>query len=78
MAGQISGLRAGGVLGSFAVSGGTITATVTDGQACFNLNSLVLGFGEDLTARPLGAAQFRARRIPPPLFVRYSTEYSTH
>ena len=45
---------------SFPVDGGTITATVTDGQACFNLNSLVLGFGEDLTARPLGAAQFRA------------------
>jgi general secretion pathway protein K len=45
---------------SFPIDGGTITATVTDGQACFNLNSLVLGFGEDLTARPLGAAQFRA------------------
>lgn len=44
----------------FPIDGGTITATVTDGQACFNLNSLVLGFGEDLTARPLGAAQFRA------------------
>lgn len=45
---------------SFPVDGGTLTATVTDGQACFNLNSLVLGFGEDLVARPLGAAQFRA------------------
>jgi len=45
---------------SFPIDGGTIRATVTDGQACFNLNSLVLGFGEDLTARPLGAAQFRA------------------
>ena len=45
---------------SFPIDGGAITATVTDGQACFNLNSLVLGFGEDLTARPLGAAQFRA------------------
>ncbi|MGZ9113616.1 MAG: type II secretion system minor pseudopilin GspK [Brevundimonas sp.] len=45
---------------SFPIEGGAITATVTDGQACFNLNSLVLGFGEDLTARPLGAAQFRA------------------
>ena len=45
---------------SFPIDGGTITATVTDGQACFNLNSLVLGVGEDLTARPLGAAQFRA------------------
>lgn len=45
---------------SFPIDGGTITATVSDGQACFNLNSLVLGVGEDLTARPLGAAQFRA------------------
>ena len=45
---------------SFPVDGGTITATVSDGQACFNLNSLVLGFGEDLVARPQGAAQFRA------------------
>ena len=45
---------------SFPIDGGTLTATVTDGQACFNLNSLALGFGEDLTARPLGAAQFRA------------------
>ncbi|WP_339915626.1 type II secretion system minor pseudopilin GspK [uncultured Brevundimonas sp.] len=44
---------------SFPVDGGTITARVTDGQACFNLNSLVLGFGEDLIARPQGAAQFR-------------------
>lgn len=45
---------------SFPVDGGTITATVTDGQSCFNLNSLVTGFGEDLIARPRGAAQFRA------------------
>jgi general secretion pathway protein K len=45
---------------SFPVDGGTITAVLTDGQDCFNLNSLVFGFGEDLTARPLGAAQFRA------------------
>lgn len=45
---------------SFPVDGGSITAVLTDGQACFNLNSLALGFGEDLTARPLGAAQFRA------------------
>ncbi|MFA4894088.1 type II secretion system minor pseudopilin GspK [Brevundimonas sp.] len=45
---------------SFPIDGGTLTATVSDGQACFNLNSLVLGVGEDLTARPLGAAQFRA------------------
>jgi len=45
---------------NFPVDGGAITATVSDGQACFNLNSLVLGFGEDLVARPQGAAQFRA------------------
>lgn len=45
---------------SFPIDGGNLTATVTDGQACFNLNSLALGVGEDLTARPLGAAQFRA------------------
>ena len=45
---------------SFPIDGGTLTATVTDGQACFNLNSLALGVGEDLTARPLGAAQFLA------------------
>lgn len=45
---------------SFPIDGGTLTATIKDGQACFNLNSVVLGVGEDLTARPLGAAQFRA------------------
>lgn len=45
---------------SFPIDGGVLTATVSDGQACFNLNSLVLGVGEDLTARPLGAVQFRA------------------
>ncbi len=44
----------------FPIDGGTLTATVTDGQACFNLNSLVFGFGEDLTARPLGTVQFLA------------------
>ncbi len=45
---------------TFPIDGGTLTATVADGQACFNLNSVALGYGEDLTARPLGAAQFRA------------------
>ena len=45
---------------SFPIDGGTIEAVVTDGQACFNLNSLVEGFGEDLLARPQGAAQFLA------------------
>lgn len=44
----------------FPVDDGTISATVSDGQACFNLNSVVLGVGEDLVARPEGAAQFRA------------------
>jgi general secretion pathway protein K len=45
---------------TFPIDGGSISAVVTDGQACFNLNSLVEGFGEDLIARPSGAAQFRA------------------
>jgi len=44
----------------FPIDNGAISATVSDGQACFNLNSLVLGVGEDLVARPAGAAQFRA------------------
>ncbi|WP_439473008.1 type II secretion system minor pseudopilin GspK [Brevundimonas sp.] len=44
----------------FPVENGTISATVADGQACFNLNSVVLGVGEDLVARPQGAMQFRA------------------
>lgn len=44
----------------FPIENGAISATVSDGQACFNLNSVVLGVGEDLVARPLGAAQFRA------------------
>ena len=45
---------------SFHIEGGAISAVITDGQACFNLNSLVEGVGEDLTARPLGAQQFLA------------------
>ncbi|QDH73231.1 type II secretion system minor pseudopilin GspK [Brevundimonas sp. M20] len=44
----------------FPIDNGAISATVSDGQACFNLNSVVLGVGEDLIARPEGAAQFRA------------------
>jgi len=44
----------------FPIEGGSISAVVTDGQACFNLNSVVEGFGEDLMARPLGIAQFLA------------------
>lgn len=39
---------------------GTMTATLDDGQACFNLNSVVQGVGEDLSARELGLAQFLA------------------
>lgn len=35
-------------------------AVIRDGQSCFNLNSLALGQGEDLIARPEGAAQFIA------------------
>lgn len=44
----------------FPIDNGAISATVSDGQACFNLNSVVLGVGEDLVARPEGAAQLRA------------------
>jgi general secretion pathway protein K len=44
----------------FPIENGSIGATVTDGQACFNLNSLVEGYGEDLMERPLGRAQFLA------------------
>ncbi|HYD28161.1 type II secretion system minor pseudopilin GspK [Brevundimonas sp.] len=44
----------------FPIDDGSISAVVTDGQACFNLNSLVEGVGEDLMARPLGRAQFLA------------------
>jgi general secretion pathway protein K len=45
---------------TFPIDGGSISAVVTDGQACFNLNSLVEGVGEDLIARPSGAVQFLA------------------
>lgn len=45
---------------TFPIDGGMISAVISDGQACFNLNSLVEGFGEDLLPRPLGAAQFLA------------------
>lgn len=44
----------------FPIENGSIGAVITDGQACFNLNSLVEGVGEDLLARPLGTAQFLA------------------
>ena len=45
---------------SFPIDEGSITAVVTDGQNCFNLNSLVEGVGEDLIGRPAGTAQFLA------------------
>jgi general secretion pathway protein K len=45
---------------SFPIEDGSIQAVVTDGQACFNLNSLVLGQDEDLVANPEGQAQFLA------------------
>jgi len=45
---------------SFPIDEGTITAVVRDGQACFNLNSVVEGYGEDLIARPQGMAQLVA------------------
>lgn len=45
---------------NFPTDDGAISAVVTDGQACFNLNSLVEGYGEDLLPRPLGTAQFLA------------------
>lgn len=44
----------------FPVEGGAIGATIRDGQACFNLNSVVQGVGEDLTVRPEGVTQFLA------------------
>lgn len=45
---------------TFPIEGGSISAVVSDGQACFNLNSVVQGVGEDLAVRPLGVAQFLA------------------
>ncbi len=39
---------------------GVLTAELRDGQACFNLNSVVEGSDRFLTPRPLGAAQFVA------------------
>ena len=44
----------------FPIENGSISAVVTDGQGCFNLNSLVEGVGEDLMARSLGRTQFLA------------------
>ncbi len=47
---------------SYPIEEGEIRARVRDGQACFNLNSVVegAGEGEGFTARPEGIAQFMA------------------
>jgi general secretion pathway protein K len=45
---------------SFPIEAGTLSAVVRDGQACFNLNSVVDGVGEDLIANPDGAARLVA------------------
>lgn len=45
---------------AFPIDEGSMTVVVRDGQACFNLNSVVEGYGEDLIARPLGAAELVA------------------
>lgn len=42
----------------FPVPGGIITASLTDGGNCFNINSLVTQQEDILTARPEGLAQF--------------------
>ncbi|WP_367947086.1 type II secretion system minor pseudopilin GspK [Sphingopyxis sp. BSNA05] len=43
---------------SFPVPGGIITASLSDGGNCFNINSLVTQQQDVLTARPEGLAQF--------------------
>jgi len=46
---------------TIAVPGGAVTARVTDGGNCFNLNSVVAGESEaSLKVRPIGVAQFQA------------------
>ena len=45
---------------TFPIDDGALTAVVRDGQNCFNLNSVVVGQGEDLTARPAGVEQLLA------------------
>lgn len=44
----------------FPVDGGSITVTLTDGQACFNLNSVVEGYGAFMIGRELGRRQLIA------------------
>jgi len=43
---------------AFPIEGGGIQTVLTDGQACFNLNSVVEGAGEFLVRRPAGVEQF--------------------
>ncbi|MDP2214168.1 type II secretion system minor pseudopilin GspK [Phenylobacterium sp.] len=45
---------------SFPVENGLIQSRITDGAACFNLNSVVQGAGDVLSRRDLGVAQFNA------------------
>lgn len=47
----------------FPIEAGVIEGRLTDGAACFNLNSVVEGAGETYRRRPLGVAQFRALLI---------------
>jgi general secretion pathway protein K len=53
---------------NFPIEDGAITARLSDGQACFNLNSVVEGQLEVYVARPLGVQQFvalgRALNLP--------------
>lgn len=45
---------------TFPIDDGSITVTVSDGQACFNLNSVVEGYGEFLIGRETGRLQLIA------------------
>lgn len=45
---------------TLAIDGGSLTATVRDGQACFNLNSVVAWTGDRHAARPVGEGQLMA------------------
>lgn len=53
---------------TFPIEDGTLSARLSDGQACFNLNSVVEGRLEVYVARPLGVQQFvalgRALNLP--------------
>lgn len=52
----------------FPIEGGVMQGRVSDGVACFNLNSVVMGAGEQLQVRDVGVRQFTvllvALRIP--------------